>query len=341
MNTKHMTVGFSEQHQAPTSNIKQVLLRGGVLPWLLLAAMVVFALGSDGFLSSQNAVTVSRQAAYLVLVAVAQYLVIVTGGLDLSVGIVFSICSVVCAIVMTAYPDLGAGNVWIIIAVACMAAIASGVLIGIVNGVGVSLFKVPPFMMTLAISSIGFGVALMMTGGTPIYGIPKEFSEVFGFGSLLGIPSPVLAAGVVVGMTHVFLRYMSAGRYLFAIGSNARASELSGINVGFYTFLPYVLCSVLTSISALLMTARLETGEPNLGAAMPLQSIAACVVGGVSLAGGKGKLRDVVLGALLITILQNGMNLLRMDSYVQMIAIGLLLIVAIMFENIRSKYDKA
>jgi ribose transport system permease protein len=339
MTIENVAVVLPKRHAGFRSTIGQKLLRGGVLPWLLLVAVAVFAWGSDGFFTSQNAVTVSRQASYLVLVAVAQYLVIVTGGLDLSVGIVFSICSVVSATIMTGYPDLAIGSIWVLIAIACIGSLASGMLIGAINGLGVSDFQVPPFMMTLAVSSIGFGVALMVTGGTPIYGIPKEFSETFGFGSFFGLPAPVVVTGVIVGLTYVFLRHMAAGRYLFAIGSNARASELSGINVTLYTFLPYVLCSFLAAISALLLTARLETGEANLGAAMPLQSIAACVVGGVSLAGGKGKLRDVVLGALLITLLQNGMNLLRMDSYVQIVVIGILLILAMVFENIRSKYE--
>jgi ribose/xylose/arabinose/galactoside ABC-type transport system permease subunit len=309
----------------------------GVLPWLMLAAIVVFAQGSDGFLTEQNAVTATRQASYLVIVAVAQYLVIVTGGLDLSVGVIFSICSVVAASIMAGLLPTMEQQVWLLIALACLVSLGCGVLVGTLNGIGVAVFNVPPFMMTLAMSSIGFGLALMLTGGTPIYGIPTTFSETFGFGSFLGVPAPVVVAAVIVAGAHVFLQYMPAGRYLFAIGSNARASGLSGIDVRLYSFLPYVLCSLLCAIAALLLTARLETGEANLGASMPLQSIAACVVGGVSLVGGKGKLRNVVLGALFITLLQNGMNLMRMDSYVQMIVIGVLLILAIVFENVRSR----
>jgi ribose transport system permease protein len=314
------------------------LLKLGVLPWLMAAALLIFAQGSEGFLTEQNSVTLSRQASYLVLVAVAQYLVIVTGGLDLSVGVIFSICSVVCATVMTSqFPGL-TQYVWILIAASCLAAIAAGLLVGAINGIGVAIFGVPPFMMTLAMSSVGFGLALMMTGGTPIYGLAPEFSQTFGFGTLLGLPAPVVVTAVIVMAVYFFLNHMPAGRYLFAIGSNARASELSGINVRFYTFLPYVLCSFLSALSALLLTARLETGEANLGASMPLQSIAACVVGGVSLTGGKGRLRDVVLGALFISVLQNGMNLMRMDSYVQMVVIGILLVLAMVFENLRSHY---
>lgn len=316
------------------------LIRMGVLPWLMLIAIVVFTLGSDSFLSERNAISLARQSSYLVLVAMAQFLVIIAAGLDLSVGVVFSICSVVAAKIMAALmPGLGE-HVWVVISLGCLGALAAGVAVGAINGVGVALLKVPPFMMTLAMSSVGFGIALMMTGGTPVYGIPTEFSQAFGFGSFVGIPSPVIVTLAVVGVVYVFLSYMPSGRYLFAIGSNARASSLSGINVPAYTFLPYVLCSLLAAISALLMTARLETGEANLGASMPLQSIAACVVGGVSLSGGKGKLRNVILGALFITLVQNGMNLMRMHSYVQMVVIGILLVVAIVFDNLRERFQQ-
>jgi ribose transport system permease protein len=315
------------------------LVRMGVLPWLMIIAIVVFTLGSDSFLSERNAISLARQCSYLVLVAMAQFLVIITAGLDLSVGVVFSICSVVAAKIMAALlPGMG-DYVWVVIALGCLGALGAGIVVGAVNGVGVALLRVPPFMMTLAMSSIGFGIALMMTGGTPVYGIPPEFSQAFGFGSLLGIPSPVIVTIAAIGLVWLCLNYLPSGRYLFAIGSNARAASLSGINVSAYTFLPYVLCSILAAISALLMTARLETGEANLGASMPLQSIAACVVGGVSLSGGKGRLRNVVLGALFITVVQNGMNLMRMDSYMQMVVIGVLLVLAIVFDNLRERFQ--
>ncbi len=316
-----------------------MLIRMGVLPWLMIIAVVVFTLGSDSFLSERNAITLTRQSSYLILVAMAQFLVIITAGLDLSVGVIFSICSVVAAKIMAALmPGMG-DQVWLVIGLGCLGALAAGTLVGAMNGIGVALLKVPPFMMTLAMSSVVFGIALMMTGGTPVYGVPTEFSKAFGYGSLLGIPSPVIVTAAVVGMVYVFLNYMPAGRYLFAIGSNARASTLSGISVPTHTLLAYVLCALLATISALLMTARLETGEANLGSSMPLQSIAACVVGGVSLSGGKGRLRNVVLGALFITVVQNGMNLMRMDSYVQMVVIGVLLVLAIVFDNLRDRYE--
>ncbi len=333
------TMNLTTPGEPMSARAALMLLRLGVLPWLMIIAIVIFTLGSDSFLSERNAISLARQSSYLVIVAMAQFLVILTAGLDLSVGIVFSICSVVAAKIMAGLMPALRGEIWLVITLGCLGAMVAGIVVGAINGIGVALLKVPPFMMTLAMSSVGFGAALMMTGGVPVYGIPKEFSEIFGFGSLLGIPTPVVVAIVIIGVVHLFLNHMPAGRYLFAIGSNSRASELSGINVSLYTFLPYVLCSMLSAISALLLTARLETGEANLGASMPLQSIAACVVGGVSLFGGKGRLLNVVLGALFITLVQNGMNLMRMDSYVQMIVIGVLLVLAIIFDNLRDRYE--
>jgi ribose/xylose/arabinose/galactoside ABC-type transport system permease subunit len=304
----------------------------------MIVAVIIFTASSDSFFSEQNAISLRRQSAYLLLVAVAQFLVIISAGLDLSVGIVFSICSVLAAKCMVALLAVMPDSVWLVITLGCFCAALAGILIGVIIGIGVAVMKVPAFVMTLAMSSIGFGIALMMTSGIPVYGMPKEFSEVFGFGSWLGVPSPVVVAAVSVAVVYLFLNYMPAGRYLYAVGSNPRASKLSGIDVSFYTFLPYVLCSLLSTISALLLTARLETGEANLGASMPLQSIAACVVGGVSLSGGSGQLSNVVLGALFITVVQNGMNLMRMDNYVQMVVIGFLLIVAIVFDNYRKRF---
>lgn len=332
-------IGMNNDHEAVARRVAGGLIRMGVLPWLMIIAIIIFAFGSDSFLSERNAITLTRQSSYLILVAMAQFLVIITAGLDLSVGVIFSICSVVAAKIMAALaPGMGEA-VWLVISLGCLGALFVGTLVGIVNGIGVALLKVPPFMMTLAMSSVVFGIALMMTGGTPVYGIPPEFSRAFGFGGVLGVPSPVIVTIGVIAIVYVFLNYMPSGRYLFAIGSNARASSLSGINVQGGILMAYVLCAVLSTVAALLMTARLETGEANLGAAMPLQSIAACVVGGVSLSGGKGRLRNVVLGALFITVVQNGMNLMRMDSYVQMVVIGVLLVVAIVFDNLRDRYE--
>jgi ribose transport system permease protein len=192
-------------------------------------------------------------------------------------------------------------------------------------------------MMTLGLASVGFGIALYLTGGVPVYGIPSVFGAVFGFGRLFGVPAPIYITAVFVAIMYVVLNWTRFGRYLYAVGGNLKASRLSGINTRMTLFLAYVLCAALTSIAGLMLTARLETGEANIGSAMPLESIAACVIGGVSLRGGVGRLSSVVLGAIFIGLVQNGMNLARIDSYLQTVVIGVLMILAVVADQFRLK----
>ena len=238
------------------------------------------------------------------------------------------------AAMYTAYPDA----VLLSIAVGMLAGVGAGMLIGIANGAGVALAGVSPFMMTLGMASIGFGISLFQTGGVPVYGMPKEFGKVLGFGQLFGfLAAPVIVTIVLIIVMYVLLNWTRMGRYLYAIGGNLKASTLSGINTRLYLFLAYVLCGAMTAISGIMLTARLETGEANIGATMPLESIAACVIGGVSLRGGTGKLANVVLGAIFIGLVQNGMNLARIESYLQIVVVGILLIIAVVADQLRQK----
>jgi ribose transport system permease protein len=315
--------------------IRLSFVRLGVLPFLLIIAIIVFASLSSNFLSVNNLVNVARQSTYLVMVAMGQMLALLTGGFDLSVGTILAVTSVVGALAMStffaAHPDM----VWAAILLGALAGFGAGLGVGIVNGTGVAAFNVSPFMMTLGLASIGFGIALYLTGGVPVYGIPDTYGAVFGFGRYFGIPAPVYITAVFVVIMYAFLNWTRMGRYLYAVGGNLKASKLSGINTKKTLFLAYVLCAALTSVSGLMLTARLETGEANIGASMPLESIAACVIGGVSLRGGVGRLSSVVLGAIFINLVQNGMNLARIDSYLQTVVIGVLLILAVVADQFR------
>jgi ribose/xylose/arabinose/galactoside ABC-type transport system permease subunit len=317
--------------------LKLAFVRLGVLPFLLIVALVVFTSLSGNFLTVNNLLNVARQSTYLTMVALGQMLALLTGGFDLSVGTILAVTSVVGALAMSgvfaAYPDM----IWLAILAGVFAGFGAGLAIGIVNGTGVALFNVSPFMMTLGLASVGFGIALYLTGGVPVYGIPSTFGEVFGFGRLFGIPAPIYITAIFVAIMYVVLNWTPFGRYLYAVGGNLKASRLSGINTRMTLFLAYVLCAALTSIAGLMLTARLETGEANIGSAMPLESIAACVIGGVSLRGGVGKLSNVVLGAIFIGLVQNGMNLARIDSYLQTVVIGVLLILAVVADQFRLK----
>lgn len=317
---------------------RALFLRLGVLPFLLVIAIIVFSLMSGNFLTVANLTNVIRQSVYLMIVSLGQMFALLTGGFDLSVGTILALTSVVGAAAMAAvyaaYPDA----VGLAIAVGALAGIAAGVGIGICNGIGVAVFGVSPFIMTLGLSSVGFGIALFMTGGVPVYGMPAEFGEVFGFGSLLGIPVPVFFAALLVVITFLFVTRTRQGRYFYAVGGNIKAAQLSGIATRRTLFLTYLLCSLLTAIAGMLLTARLDTGEANIGASMPLESIAACVIAGVSLRGGVGRVENVVLGALFIVLVQNGMNLARIESYLQVVVLGTLLILAVIADQIRLRY---
>lgn len=315
--------------------LKRTFLHVGVLPFMLVIAIVVFSLTSEQFLSVQNLTNLLRQSVYLILVSVGQMLVLVTGGFDLSVGTVLAITSVVSASVMSSMVQSAPDAVWLAIAAGCLAGILAGTLIGFVNGLGVAVVGVSPFIVTLGMQSIGFGIALFLTGGVPVSGIPNAFSDVLGFGSMLGIPIPIFVTVVCVAGMTVLMNRTATGHHLLAVGGNAKAAALSGISTRKVLLSAYLLCAALASISGLLLTARVATGEANLGGTIALESIAACVIGGVSLRGGMGRVENVVLGAIFIGLVQNGMNLTNVGSYLQMVVLGVLLIIAVIADQLR------
>ena len=322
------------------SNFKKILsvsfIKAGVLPWFLGVALITFSFASDNFLTTQNLLAVARHSTDLILVAMAQMIIMITAGLDFSVGVILAMTSVVASMTMVALWS-GYGSGWEAIFIGCLAGLLVGACIGLVNGLGVAFLRVPPFIMTLGMSSIIFGLALTITGGIPIYGVPESFANIFGYGTFLGISITIWVTIFIIILVYIFLNMTKMGRYFYAIGGNIRAAELSGINIRVHIVSAYVFSAIITSVAALLITARLETGEPNIGASYPLLSIAACAIGGVSLLGGVGKVENVVLGAFFIILIQNGMNLMRVGSYLQMVVIGALLIVAISAEYFRQQ----
>lgn len=329
--------GMAKPENILVKMIRKSFIGMGVLPFLILIATVIFALLSDNFLTVRNLLNVARQSTYLVIVTMGQMLALLTGGFDLSVGTILALSSVVGAMAMSAMHAAFPGSVALVILASLLAGLLAGLSIGAINGIGVSIFNVNPFMMTLGMASVGFGIALYLTGGVPVYGLPEAFSDIFGFGSFFGIPTPVLITAGLVLVMYFLVNWTKIGRYFYAVGGNLKASSLSGINTKYILFLAYIFCSALATISGLLLTARLETGEANIGVSMPLESIAACVIGGVSLKGGVGRVENVVLGALFIGLIQNGMNLARIESYLQTVVIGILLIIAVSSDQFRQR----
>ncbi|SRR5579875_98446 len=308
--------------------LKRILSRAGVLPFLMLALVVVFGVLEPRFLALQNLRTVSIQAVYLIIVSVAQTIVLISGGFDLSVGASIALTSVVTGTVLVAVdPD------WLGIIKACAAGILVATVIGMINGAVVSLFLVSPFITTLAMMSIASGAALILSGGVPIFNFPAVFSDMLATGHLFWIPVPWLVAGLVLLVTYLLMSWSRLGRYLYAVGGNATAAHLSGVPVKISLFFAYLIAGILTGVDGVMLTARVGSGEPNLGASVPLESIAAAVLGGVSLRGGEGNLFGAVLGAFFLVFLRNGMDLIRISSYVQMVVTGLLLIIAVVADR--------
>jgi ribose/xylose/arabinose/galactoside ABC-type transport system permease subunit len=338
MNQASQAEGTERTHSAADRAVRwaqRLFVRLGVLPFLLVLALVVFTALSKNFLTTDNLVNVVRQSVYLTIVALGQMLALLTGGFDLSVGTIVALTSVVGATAMAGIATAAPDNLSLAIALGCLAGIAAGTLVGVTNGIGVAVFNVSPFMMTLGIASVGFGIALYMTGGMPVYGMPPQFGQIFGFGRLAGIPVPVFGAVIIIALTWVLVNRTPLGRYFYAVGGNIKAAHLSGISTGRTLFLTYTLCGFLSAVCGMLLTARLETGEANIGHSLPLESIAACVIGGVSLRGGVGRVGNVVLGALFIGLVQNGMNLARIESYLQTVVLGALLIFAVIVDQLR------
>lgn len=309
---------------------RQVLDRRELLalPAMFLLAVVFFSVATDKFLTVDNLTNVARQSVYLLIVALGQLVVMISGGMDLSVGSNVSLTSVLSSLAMAAiyavYPD----DPWLALWAGLAVGLAVGLVVGFVNGLGVTLLRINPFMMTLGMSSVVFGLTLFASSGTPIYGAPPLHGQIFGFGKILGIPTPSIVAIIMVGVTWFILQWMRFGRQVYAAGGNSRAAELSGVRTVPVRIAAYMMCGVLASISGLLLTARLGSGEANVGAALPLDSVAACVISGVSLAGGRGHPLAVVLGTLLIMLVQNGLNLIQVGAYAQSIATGAILIFA-------------
>jgi ribose transport system permease protein len=310
-------------------------MRVGVLPFFLVVALAVFTLASPQFLTAQNIVNIARQSVYLVLVSLGQMIVLLTGGFDLAVGTTIALTSVISAMimisVMAAIPD----SIGLIIAAGCLGAIAVALFIGLINGTGVAVFGVSPFIMTLGVQSVGAGVALFLTGGVPVTGFPHAFGDTFGFARIFGVPVTVAIAIIAIAVVAIFLYGTRFGRHLYAVGGNVKAAKLSGINTTMTLLIAYAASALLASIDGLLLTARVESGEANLGGTIALQSIAACVIGGVSLRGGIGRVEGVVLGAFFIVLIQNGMDLMQIGSYMQMVLLGVLLILAVIVDQIR------
>jgi ribose transport system permease protein len=305
-----------------------------MLPIALVVLMLGFAAFDPGVLSRANLLNVAQQTSYLALFAMAQTVVILTRGFDLALGPTVSVVSVGTSLAMAGATALGHDTATVLFA-GLGAGFGLGIACGLFNGVIIALLGVSPFVATLGSYNIAIGIATTLSAGRPVQGVPKLFSQIFYSDSIFGLPAAIaITAGVGITL-HLVLARTVFGRSLYIIGTNPRAAAVAGLPVKRILVLTYVLCSVLAALGAIMMTARTGSGEPNLGGSLSLQAIAGAVVGGTSLAGGRGGVGTAVLGALFVTILSNGMNLTRIDGYVQMVVVGAIVIIGVLLDRLR------
>ena len=297
----------------------------------LLAEIAAFALLSPHFLTGENLLNVTLQISITAIIAAGMTFVILTGGIDLSVGSLLALVGVTAAgLAKLPLPPAGA------VGLALTGGILLGLLSGSAAGVLVTRFRVTPFIVTLALMTVWRGMAFIVTEGRPVWDLPEAFG-VLGNGRLLGVPVPSLLMLATYVLSWLVLERTRFGRHVYATGGNAAAARLAGIATGRVLVTVYALCGALTALSGVLLASRLNSGQPNAGMMYELDAIAAVVVGGTSLNGGRGSVLGTFIGAMLIGVLRNGLNLLNVDSYVQQVVVGVVILAAVMADRLRRR----
>lgn len=309
---------------APAKPSHMEMLLAIRLPLAIVVTLVLFGLFEPRVLSLDNLLNIAVQASYLVIFAMAQTVVILTRGFDLSLGFTVSLVSVVASMAMVA---MGGGDASIVFGIG--AGVLVALLIGLANGLIIAGIGVNPLVTTLGMANIVMAFASTVSGGFPVTGLPPSFTVIFAQAAFLSIPAPIWIAGLIFVLLSLTLKATRFGRSLYIVGANPKAAVAAGIRTMPVLVTAYGLCAVLTALGALLLTARTSSGEPNLGGNLTLEAIAAAVVGGVRLSGGEGGVGAALLGALFITVLSNGMNLVHIDGYLQQICLGVIIIVSL------------
>lgn len=298
--------------------------QSGILLALLLLC-VLAALISPHFLQTANLINILRQISIIGIVSVGMTFVILTAGIDLSVGAIIAVVAVICA-------DLLQSGVSAPIVL--LVGMLVGAALGAINGIGVAHGKIQPFVMTLGIMVAARGLALSLAKGQPVsLGEAASTFYWLGGGDWLGIPISVYLFVVVVAIAGFVLKYTAFGRYVYAVGDNLEAARLSGVNVKWVTMIVYVICGFTSALTALILISRLTVGEPTAGTGYELDAIAIVVIGGTSLFGGEGTIRGTIIGAAIIAVLANVLNLLGVSPFTQQIIKGLIIIVAVLLEQ--------
>lgn len=310
--------------RAPARSNLRDLLRGAGTLLGLVAIMATFSALSPAFLTQQNLINILQQSSINACVALGMTLVIISGGIDLSVGSVAALCAVVAASLMVGgTPVLLAG----------LAGLALGAFCGLLNGLLIAFVGLQPFIVTLGTLSLYRAFALIYTNGSPVFGIPDAFRGFF-TGSLGPVPMPVVVVAVSAFLAWLVLRQLPLGEYIVAVGGNEEAARASGAPVNRTKVVTYVISGVLASLAALILVGRLGAAEPILGNLWELNAIAAAAIGGASLSGGRGSLIGTLLGAIILGAMTNGLTLLNVQAFYQLLATGVIILLAMIVDRL-------
>ena len=302
----------------------------GILIVLILLC-VFFSFMTNTFLTSRNLLNILRQISILGTVAVGMTFVLLSGGLDLSVGSLLALAGTTTSTLIVS----GGINPWL----AMLAGILATMTLGLTTGTIIQKFSLPPMIATLGMMTIVRGLAYIITGGLPVYGLPREYVWI-GQGYVWVIPVPVIFMLTAFGVGAFVLDKTYLGRYFYAMGGNQEAARLAGINIGKMKILTYVISGFLCGVAGVILMFRINSGQPSAGMGTELDVITATVLGGVSLAGGEGKITGVLIGCLIIGVLSNGLIIMNVGEFYQMVVKGCVLILAVILDKMGQKYSE-
>lgn len=287
------------------------------------------------FLQTENLLNIASQTVVVAVIAVGMTLVIITGGIDLSVGSLIALAAVVCTTLISKNGGAGASNgamIW-----SGLVAIMMCAGIGVFTGITITLFRLPPFIATLGVMQIASGLAFIMSKGASIYDVPDKFTQLGQGTGFLGIPYAVMMMSVIYLAAHFVMTYTKLGRYIYAVGGNSEAARLSGVRVAPVILLVYLVSGMMAGLGGVVLASQLKSGAPTYGVSYELYVIAAVVVGGTSLTGGQGKIFGTLIGAFIIAVIQNGMNLTGVQSYTQRVVLGIVILGAVLLDMLRQR----
>lgn len=297
----------------------------------LIVLVLGFSLASPNFMQTSNIIAILQATSVNGVLAIAATLVIITGGIDLSIGTGMTLAAVMTGVFIT--------NMGLPVWVGVIGGIGTGVLMGFVNGANVAFLKLPPFIATLAMMMVAQGLALVISGVAPIYfsSSAPDFKQI-ALGTLIpGLPNAVLVTMVLAVAGYLILNRTILGRYTFAIGSNEEATRLSGVNTRRWKVLIYMLAGAFTGIAGVVIASRLDSAQPQLGVGYELQAIAAVIIGGTSLLGGRGSILGTVIGALIMSVLINGLRIMSIQTEWQNVVVGIVILIAVFFDSLRNR----